>query len=935
MSVTNIVRAVVKPGSNYTVTSPIMKEHRGQILLIEGLELPEIYEIDFSNDRHHGASVTMIGNAEGVLIPTQFIKTGRDVYAFYYYVGDNFGQTEHIFRLPNSYRPDRTNEVPEPEQESLIERAIAAVNEGVETAERHSNAAANSAEEAARKAGEIEELTAAAETLTPGSQATAIYQNGTLTIGVPRGDKGDKGDTGAQGPKGEQGVQGIQGIQGPKGDTGERGPQGPKGDTGEQGIQGVQGPKGDKGDKGDTGATGPKGDKGDTGEIGPQGPQGIQGIQGLKGDKGDTGATGPQGPQGEKGDTGEQGPQGEKGDKGDKGDTGEVSLADLNSALIEKAPVVTDTASGAIASFTDGADDLPLKSLVVDINPVQDLHGQDSPYPAGGGSNIWDEETELGSWNDTSEKWVIATAQLKSKNYIPISPTASYRLVNPQGTISRYVYYDSNKNYLSWASATSNKEFTTPENAYYMMFGLASSYGATYNHDIAINYPSTVATYSPYENICPISGHDTVEVLDDPACGGTIEWNQLVTNGNMESNYGWISAPQASGAFSVSNNILTCTMTEEAQYLNIVNYTQTQRLVKGHKYLYSVNVRSSAWADSNHRAILILGGYWVQTIYTDIQAGTWVNISGIWTSTIENTIQATFRKYPDANYSPFDVKEFMVFDLTQMFGAGNEPATVEAFRALFPNDYYEYTTGEETCVSAVNGNPYRHITIPLGQTVYGGKLDVLSGELTVDRAKRVLNGSETWSVIAYQNHYRAFTPSVSDIEPVTLSNEKTKAVCDTFGSGSWNNVYLGLSVVGQNGSYLGFGLDALGITTVDGTKAWLADNPITIAYPLATPIEIQLSANQINSLYGVNNIWADSGDTEVEYRADTKLFIERLTAPDSADMIADANITSGQYFMVGNSLYKATANIANGSAIIVGTNCIRKSLSEALNEINA
>jgi len=57
--------------------------------------------------------------------------------------------------------------------------------------------------------------------------------------------------------------------------------------------------------------------------------------------------------------------------------------------------------------------------------------------------------------------------------------------------------------------------------------------------------------------------------------------------------------------------------------------------------------------------------------------------------------------------------------------------------------------------------------------------------------------------------------------------------------------------------------------------------------------------------------------------------------PDSADMIADANITSGQYFMVGNSLYKATANIANGSAIVVGTNCTRKSLSEALNEINA
>lgn len=33
------------------------------------------------------------------------------------------------------------------------------------------------------------------------------------------------------------------------------------------------------------------------------------------------------------------------------------------------------------------------------------------------------------------------------------------------------------------------------------------------------------------------------------------------------------------------------------------------------------------------------------------------------------------------------------FDLTQMFGEGNEPATVEEFEAMFPNDYYEYNEG--------------------------------------------------------------------------------------------------------------------------------------------------------------------------------------------------------------------------------------------------
>lgn len=35
-----------------------------------------------------------------------------------------------------------------------------------------------------------------------------------------------------------------------------------------------------------------------------------------------------------------------------------------------------------------------------------------------------------------------------------------------------------------------------------------------------------------------------------------------------------------------------------------------------------------------------------------------------------------------------------VFDLTQMFGEGNEPATVEEFEAMFPNEYYEYNEGE-------------------------------------------------------------------------------------------------------------------------------------------------------------------------------------------------------------------------------------------------
>ncbi len=42
-----------------------------------------------------------------------------------------------------------------------------------------------------------------------------------------------------------------------------------------------------------------------------------------------------------------------------------------------------------------------------------------------------------------------------------------------------------------------------------------------------------------------------------------------------------------------------------------------------------------------------------------------------------------------------DVKiKIQIFDLTLMFGAGNEPSTVEEFEAMFPNGYYPYNAGE-------------------------------------------------------------------------------------------------------------------------------------------------------------------------------------------------------------------------------------------------
>ena len=60
----------------------------------------------------------------------------------------------------------------------------------------------------------------------------------------------------------------------------------------------------------------------------------------------------------------------------------------------------------------------------------------------------------------------------------------------------------------------------------------------------------------------------------------------------------------------------------------------------------------------------------------------------------------------------------MIIDLTQMFGEGNEPATAEEFRAMFPLDYYEYNPGElvsfnGTGLKIVGFNAYHNGTAEL------------------------------------------------------------------------------------------------------------------------------------------------------------------------------------------------------------------------------
>ena len=60
----------------------------------------------------------------------------------------------------------------------------------------------------------------------------------------------------------------------------------------------------------------------------------------------------------------------------------------------------------------------------------------------------------------------------------------------------------------------------------------------------------------------------------------------------------------------------------------------------------------------------------------------------------DSDIGGTFDAYLTGNSVKVTFSNRQIFDLTAMFGTGNEPSTVEEFEAMFPADYYPYNAGE-------------------------------------------------------------------------------------------------------------------------------------------------------------------------------------------------------------------------------------------------
>jgi len=147
-------------------------------------------------------------------------------------------------------------------------------------------------------------------------------------------------------------------------------------------------------------------------------------------------------------------------------------------------------------------------------------------------------------------------------------------------------------------------------------------------------------------------------------------------------------------------------------------------------------------------------------------------------------------------------------------------------------------------------------TISLGQTVYGGTLDLLTGKCISDVVIASYDGSEDWKTNG-SNGVWLDAKSYNYLEATC---------CNIFealpngGSNTLNNNQLRLNASGTN--LLIKCPDAM---TADDFKTFLQTHPLQVAYRVAST-ETNLTPETFKTFVGTNNFYADCGDIEVKYK---------------------------------------------------------------------
>ena len=504
---------------------------------------------------------------------------------------------------------------------------------------------------------------------------------------------------------------------------------------------------------------------------------------------------------------------------------------ELQTAIQFNAALIHETASGTIAHFEDGADDVPMKSIIAEITPVQDLNGYDKPWPGGGGKNrlenTYTTQTVSGVTLTVNEDGTIvangtasATITAVLNSSIPLTQGQYILTGCPAGGGSSSNYKidivkngESSRKIDTGSGTTFDVDADGQYTARIVIYSGQVCSNLTFEPMVRL---SSIAddTFAPYSNICPITGRTGLTVK----AGGR---NLLPKNTTLTP--------------TMSNGI-TFTYNEDGSI--------------------TANGTSTGSAMSRSVPFRVPYGRYRKSerTYVQYKDSSWRTVAG-------------------GGYSSTVMEINEDFELSCRINISN--GMVQNNVTYYPYIYLESDTSTEY-------GPYVGASYPvtwesIAGTVYGGTLDVVSGVLTVDSyffeptANELTSAATNPLRIGIRTPNRpkdhAFTEAPDGLYCNRLIPVMRQILRDVDDYGIAYDI---------NVNRLQMRLPD--VASVAEAQAWLADNPLQIVYKLATPQTYQLTVAEVRTILGGNNIYTDAGEVSVEYIADTKMYIDNKIA---------------------------------------------------------
>jgi hypothetical protein len=216
----------------------------------------------------------------------------------------------------------------------------------------------------------------------------------------------------------------------------------------------------------------------------------------------------------------------------------------------------------------------------------------------------------------------------------------------------------------------------------------------------------------------------------------------------------------------------------------------------------------------------------------------------------------------------------------------NDGANIQS--SDFENVHIQIEKGS-TATPYVPYNGYQ-ITVNLGGTYYSGTLDVVSGVLTVDKAKIIIDeNSAIYNWNSPQSPWCGFVHLISN-QATGRKLVKTNYTTSIDGNySSWNAYSVNRDV------YVCMNENIIGGRAIADMTAYLATHPLEVVYELATPQSIQLSPTMVKALVGENHLSTPLDGQEITESKYRELFtwneVEKI-AQSMADSKIDDHNTS-------------------------------------------